>query len=86
MVHSMPGEIRKQACWKESGACGDGAGQGAEQGKGQAWSRGGVTYHFGLKRWLHLPLLQQRPVDSLEKGVSPDVSCYSQPLDRVPLE
>lgn len=31
----MPGESQKQACWKESGECGDGVGQGAEQGKGQ---------------------------------------------------
>lgn len=61
--------------------------QGKGQSKeGQAWSRAGVTYHFGLKGRLHLPLLQERPVDSLEKGVSPDVSCYSQPLVRVPLE
>lgn len=82
----MPGVIRKQACWKESRVCGDGAGQEAEQGKGQAWRGGRVTYHFGLKGRLHLPILQQGPVDSLEKGVTPDVPCYSQPLDRVSLE
>lgn len=35
--YSMAGEIKKQACWKESGECGDGVGQGAEQGKGQGW-------------------------------------------------
>lgn len=65
---------------------GDGAGQGAEQGKDQAWSRGGVTYHFGLKGRLHLPLLQQGPVDSLEKRVKFDVPRYPKPLDRVSLE
>lgn len=64
---------------------------GRLQGKGQSKGRPGleqgrVTYHFGLKGRLHLPLLQEGPVDSLEKGVNPDVSCYSQPLVRVPLE
>lgn len=70
---------------KKAGCVGMVQGRGrAREGPGR--SRGGVTYHFGLKGWLHLPLLQQGPVDSLEKGVNPDVSCYSQPLDRVSLE
>lgn len=43
-------------------------------------------FHFGLEGWLHLSLLQQDPVDSLEKGMKSDVSCHSQPLDWLPLE
>lgn len=41
---------------------------------------GGITYHFGLEGWLHLPLLQQSPINGLEEGVGFDVSCHSQPL------
>lgn len=54
--------------------------------EGPVLEQGWGTYHFGLEGRLHLPLLQQRPVDGLEKGVNPDVSCHSQPLDRLPLE
>lgn len=82
----MPGENRKPVCWeRKRGKCGNVAGRG--QGRvGPGLEQGWVSYHFGLEGWLHLPLLQQDPVDSLEKGMKSDVSCHSQPLDWLPLE
>lgn len=53
--------------------------QGAPHGSG-------ITYHFGLKGWLHGSFLQQGPVDGLEEGVEFDVPRHSQPLGCIPFK
>lgn len=71
---------------KEKGASVGMLQEGGRARAGPALKQGWVSYHFGFEGWLHLPLLQQDPVDSLEKGMKSDVSCHSQPLDWLPLE
>lgn len=82
------------ACQGRTGSQFVGKGKGASVGMlqeggrarvGPGLEQGWVSYHFGLEGWLHFPLLQQDPVDSLEKGMKSDVSGHSQPLDWLPL-
>lgn len=86
MVQHARGEQEAGLLGKEKGQVWECCRKGAGQGWNQAWKRGWVSYHFGLEGWLHFPLLQQDPVDSLEKGMKSDVSGHSQPLDWLPLE